>query len=143
MSKIFSSDNSETVVITFGTFDLFHAGHLNILEKAKKFGDKLIVGVSSDQFSFCKKNKYPVFNETDRMRIVGALDCVDEVFLEEYMELKKEYILEHNASILIMGDDWKGKFDYLNDVCTVFYVRRTPNISTTEIIEKILVEYKK
>ena len=71
------------------------------------------------------------------MRIINALDCVDEVFIEESLELKKEYILKYEASILVMGDDWAGKFDHLNDCCNVIYLPRTPAVSTTAIIEVI------
>jgi len=124
-------------VITFGTFDVFHVGHLNILERAKELGNYLVVGVSSDQLNFEKKNLHSVFNQNERMRIINALDCVDEVFIEESLELKKEYILKYEASILVMGDDWAGKFDHLNDCCNVIYLPRTPAVSTTAIIEVI------
>ena len=122
-------------VITFGTFDVFHVGHLNILECAKKLGEHLIVGVSSDQLNFEKKERYPVFGEDDRLRIIAALNCVDETFIEESLELKQEYIFQHQADILVMGDDWDGKFDHLNDCCKVVYLPRTPSISSTAIIE--------
>lgn len=123
------------VVITFGTFDLFHEGHLYLLERAKSLGDKLVVGVSSDSFNFVKKQRYPVISEISRMKIVGALSCVDDVFLEESMELKQFYIKKYNASILAMGDDWKGSFEM--DECDSVYFPRTEETSTTEIIEKI------
>jgi glycerol-3-phosphate cytidylyltransferase len=124
-------------VITFGTFDLFHIGHLHILRRAAKLGDHLTVGISSDKFSYSKKKRYPIFNENDRSMILQSLKWVDETFLEESMDLKREYILQHKADILVMGDDWKGKFDYLNDICQVVYLPRTTNISTTEILETI------
>ncbi len=124
-------------VITFGTFDLFHIGHLNILDRAAKEGDYLIVGISTDQFSYNKKAKYPVYNQNDRKRILEALRFVDKVFFEESLEMKREYILEHKADVLIMGDDWKGRFDEFNDICEVKYLTRTPSISTTEVIEVI------
>jgi choline-phosphate cytidylyltransferase len=123
-------------VITFGTFDLFHVGHLNILQRAKRLGSRLIVGVSSDALNFRKKNRYPLTNQEHRMNIVGALKCVDEVFLEESMDLKPHYIQSHGADILVMGDDWAGKFDDMP--CTVQYFPRTPSISTTELIECIV-----
>ena len=122
-------------LITFGTFDVFHIGHLSILERAKKLGEHLTVGVSSDQLNFEKKGKYPVFKEDDRHRIIAALNCVDEIFIEESLELKKEYIFQNQADILVMGDDWDGKFDHLNDCCKVVYLPRTPSISSTAIIE--------
>ena len=125
------------VVITFGTFDLFHIGHLNMLKKCKEHGDKLIVGVSSDNLNYKKKNRNPVFKEEDRMEIIKNIKCVDEVFLEESLELKKDYINKYNADIFIIGDDWKGKFDHINTICKVIYLNRTENISTTSIIHDI------
>jgi cytidyltransferase-like protein len=110
-------------VITFGTFDLFHIGHLNIIERAKAQGDYLIVGVSSDALNFSKKQKYPVCPQESRSRIVAALKVVDEVFFEESLELKAEYI--------------KGRFDEFKSICEVVYLDRTPSISTTELIEII------
>ena len=124
-------------VITFGTYDVFHVGHLRLLERARALGDRLIVGVSSDELNRRKKDRYPVFTERERMDIVGALRCVDEVFLEESLELKREYLLRYRADILTMGDDWKGKFDEFGDICQVVYFERTPAISTTAVIEKI------
>lgn len=125
------------VVITFGTFDLLHIGHINMLNKCKKHGDKLIVGVSSDKLNYKKKKRYPVFNQKDRIEIIKNIKCVDEVFLEESLEEKKNYILNHKADIFIIGDDWKGKFDNMNSVCKVIYLNRTANISTTDIISTI------
>jgi glycerol-3-phosphate cytidylyltransferase len=128
-------------VITFGTFDLFHFGHLRILQRARELGDELIVGVSSDELNFSKKEKYPIFSLEHRMAIVGEIKGVTDVFVEETLELKRQYILEHEADVLIMGDDWKGMFDELGDVCEVAYLERTPELSTTEykhIIRNIL-----
>lgn len=125
------------VVITFGTFDLLHIGHINMLNRCKDKGDKLIVGVSSDELNYKKKNRYPMFNEKDRMKIIENIKCVDEVFLEESLELKREYINKCNADVFIIGDDWKGKFDELNDTCKVIYLDRTKDISTTSIISDI------
>jgi len=122
-------------VITFGTYDVFHVGHVNILERAKLHGSHLIVGVSSDELNMSKKQRYPIYSENDRMHIIRSLKCVNEVFVEESLELKREYIKYYNADILIMGDDWQGKFDHLNDICKVIYLPRTPSVSTTEIIE--------
>jgi len=125
------------VVITFGTFDLLHIGHINMLNRCKEHGDKLIVGVSSDKLNYNKKNRYPVFKEEHRIKIIENIKCVDEVFVEESLELKEEYIRRYNADIFIIGDDWKGKFDHLNSICKVIYLNRTENISTTEIISTI------
>jgi glycerol-3-phosphate cytidylyltransferase len=126
-------------IITFGTFDLLHIGHINILERAKKLGDKLIVGISTDKFSYKKKNRYPIYNQNDRKQILESLKCVDEVFFEESFEQKREYIKKYNADIFVMGNDWVGRFDEFNDICKVVYLDRTPSISTTEIINKILL----
>lgn len=125
------------VVITFGTFDLLHIGHINMLNRCQTYGNKLIVGVSSDKLNYIKKKRKPIFNEEDRMKIIKNISCVSEVFLEESLELKKEYINKYNADIFIIGDDWKGKFDDIGDVCKVIYLDRTENISTTNIIHKI------
>lgn len=124
-------------VITFGTYDIFHIGHVNIIERAKLHGDHLIVGVSSDQLNISKKGRPPVYCEDDRQHIIRSMRCVDEVFLEESLELKAEYIKYYNADVLVMGDDWQGKFDHLKDLCQVIYLPRTPSISTTEIIEVV------
>ena len=124
-------------VITFGTFDMFHIGHLRILERAKERGNTLIVGISSDQLNFSKKQRNPICNEKDRMHIVSALKVVDEVFLEESLALKAEYIKQYDADLLIMGDDWEGGFDDMKKYCDVIYLPRTPSISTTELIEVV------
>jgi len=126
-----------TCVITFGTFDVFHVGHLRILERAREYGDYLAVGVSTDAMNYSKKGRYPVYDQNERLQIIQALRCVDEVFFEESMELKRHYIETYHADILVMGDDWSGKFDEFNDICRVAYLPRTPSISTTAIIEKI------
>lgn len=124
-------------VITFGTFDILHVGHLRVIERARALGDRLVVGVSSDALNLQKKGRDPVFDQDERMRIVGALRAVDAVFLEESLELKRSYVVDHGATVLVMGDDWAGKFDHLGDVCEVVYLPRTPSVSTTAIIEKV------
>ena len=126
-----------TNIATFGTFDVFHVGHLRILERAAALGDRLVVGVSSDALNIAKKGRAPVFPQDERMRLVSALRCVDAVFLEESLERKRDYLLHHKADVLAMGDDWKGRFDEFSDVCRVVYFERTPAISTTAVIEKI------
>ena len=124
-------------IITFGTYDLFHIGHLKILERAKAQGDYLIVGISTDALNYSKKQKNPIYSEKDRMRIIESLKVVDEVFYEESLELKGEYIKQFNADVLVMGNDWEGRFDEFKSLCEVVYLERTPSISTTEIIEII------
>jgi len=136
-----SNHSNNCKVITFGTFDLFHFGHLKILERARSYGDRLIVGVSSDELNMSKKNRSPVFKFEHRKAILEALECVDEVFPEESLELKQEYIDSYGADILVMGDDWKGKFDHLKNV-QVVYPERTPVISTSDYINNILTNYK-
>lgn len=126
-----------TKIITFGTFDVFHVGHLRILRRAKELGDKLIVGVSTDALYYSKKKKYPVYSQEERMEIIESICYVDEVFYEHSLEKKRQYLREHKADILVMGNDWSGKFDEFNDICEVIYLPRTPSISTTEVIEKI------
>ena len=124
-------------VITFGTFDVFHVGHINILERAASYGEELIVGVSSDALNFSKKQRYPIYSESDRMKIISSLKFVTSVFLEESLELKLDYIKKYKASTLVMGDDWEGRFDWVKSECDVIYLPRTPTISTTEIIEVV------
>jgi len=98
------------------------------------------VGVSSDELNFAKKSRYPVYSQAQRIEIVDGLSCVSEVFVEESLEMKRQYILQYEASTLVMGDDWRGKFDEFKDVCDVVYLDRTPSISTTELIEIIRSE---
>jgi glycerol-3-phosphate cytidylyltransferase len=120
-------------VITFGTFDLFHIGHLNILRRSAALGNHLIVGVSTDALNFSKKGLKPVFPENERLAIVEALGFVNEAFYEESLELKGEYITRYKADVLVMGDDWAGRFDHFKNLCDVVYLPRTEGISTTEI----------
>ncbi|PNF10353.1 glycerol-3-phosphate cytidylyltransferase [Enterobacter cancerogenus] len=122
-------------VITFGTYDVFHIGHINILERAALLGGYLIVGISSDNLSYEKKQRYPLYSQGDRIKIISSMRCVDEVFIEESLEDKARYIQEKNADLLVMGNDWEGKFDWVKPWCDVVYLPRTPSISTTEIIE--------
>ena len=124
-------------VITFGTFDVFHVGHVRVLQRAAELGDRLVVGVSADALNVAKKGRPPVFNQDERLEIISALKVVDEVFVEESLELKRDYIVEHGADVLVMGDDWAGKFDWVGDVCDVVYLPRTPSVSTTGLIEHI------
>lgn len=119
-------------VITYGTFDLLHAGHINILRRAKEMGDYLIVAVSTDEFNRIKKKKaYHTFE--NRKMILEAIRYVDEVIPEESWEQKIDDVMKHDIDIFVMGNDWKGKFDYLHEYCDVVYLPRTIGISTTKI----------
>lgn len=124
-------------VITFGTFDVFHIGHLRILERSRALGDHLTVGVSTDALNFSKKQRLPIYPQDERITLIRALRCVDAAFYEESLEAKADYIREHGADVLVMGDDWSGRFDHFRDLCEVVYLPRTPSISTTAVIEKI------
>lgn len=124
-------------VLTFGTFDLFHFGHLKLLERAAKLGDELFVGISSDALNFAKKGRNPIMNEIERAHIVASLRFVNSVFLEESLELKGQYLKSYGADILVMGDDWEGKFDEFKEICEVIYLPRTRNISTSELLTRI------
>lgn len=99
-------------IITFGTFDIFHVGHLAILQRAKALGDRLVVGVSSDRLNLQKKQRNPIYSESERIAILRNIKDVDDVFLEESLEEKAEYIQNYRADILAMGDDWEGHFDH-------------------------------
>lgn len=125
-------------VVTFGTFDVFHVGHLRLLQRAAALGDRLVVGVSADALNISKKGRPPVFSEDERLEIVAALAVVDDVFVEESLELKRDYLLAQRASVLAMGDDWKGRFDEVSDIVEVVYLPRTPSVSTTALIEHIV-----
>jgi glycerol-3-phosphate cytidylyltransferase len=128
---------SNRTVITFGTFDVLHVGHIRVLRRAAELGDRLVVGVSADALNLRKKNRAPVFSQDERLEIVGALKVVDEVFVEESLEQKRDYIQQHGADVLVMGDDWAGRFDFVSDLCEVVYLPRTPSVSTTGLIEHI------
>lgn len=128
---------SSRTVITFGTFDVFHVGHVRMLNRARELGDRLVVGVSADELNVRKKGRAPVFTQDERLEIVANVKAVDAVFVEESLELKRQYVLEHEAAVLVMGDDWAGRFDELSDVCEVVYLPRTPSVSTTALIEHI------
>lgn len=119
-------------VITYGTFDLFHVGHLNILRRAKELGDYLVVAVSSDKFN-ALKGKKSYHSIEDRVAILEAIEFVDKVIVEESWEQKIIDIKENEIDTFVMGNDWEGKFDYLKEYCEVVYLPRTDGISTTKI----------
>lgn len=119
-------------VITYGTFDLLHTGHINILRRAKEYGDYLIVAISSDEFN-ALKNKKAYYSFEQRKLILEAIRYVDEVIPEHTWEQKVEDVQNNNVDVFVMGDDWEGKFDFLNEHCKVVYLPRTVGISTTKI----------
>jgi glycerol-3-phosphate cytidylyltransferase len=120
------------IVITYGTFDLFHVGHVRLLKRLKSLGDQLIVGVSSDEFNLLKGKK-SFFSYNERVEILKSCKYVDEVFPENDWNQKFDDIRSFNADIFAIGDDWKGKFDELSSCCEVVYIQRTEDISTTDI----------
>lgn len=120
-------------VITYGTFDLLHYGHINLLERAKALGDYLIVAISTDDFNWNMKQKKCYFTYEERKRMVEALRCVDLVIPEECWEQKVIDVKKYDIDTFVMGNDWEGKFDFLKDYCDVIYLPRTPEISTTQI----------
>lgn len=124
------------IVITYGTFDLLHIGHINILKRARNLGDFLIVACSTDEFNQLKGKK-SVMSYENRAEILRSLRFVDKVIPERCWEQKRSDIINNNATIFTIGDDWAGKFDDINDICKVIYLPRTEDISTTEIVHAI------
>ena len=123
-------------VITYGTFDLFHIGHLRLLERAKALAGPngtLTVVVSTDKFNWEEKQKKCTIPDTQRMEIVAALKCVDKVIPETCWEQKRQDVIDNKIDIFVMGEDWKGKFDFLSDLCKVVYLPRTRGISSTDL----------
>ena len=130
-----------TKVITYGTFDLLHYGHINLLRRAKELGDYLIVALSTDEFNSIEKNKICYFSYEQRKSLLEAIRYVDLVIPEENWEQKRQDVKEYHIDTFVMGDDWKGKFDFLKDLCEVVYLPRTPEISSTQIKKDL--EHKK
>ncbi len=120
-------------IITYGTFDLLHYGHVNLLRRAKELGDYLIVAISTDEFNWNEKHKKCYFSYEDRKRLVESIRYVDLVIPEEDWEQKISDVKEFKVDTFVIGDDWEGKFDFLKDYCEVVYMPRTPEISTTQI----------
>ena len=120
-------------IITYGTFDLLHYGHINLLRRAKALGDYLIVALSTDEFNWNEKQKKCYFSYEERKSLLEAIRYVDLVIPEENWEQKRSDIKEFRVDTFVMGNDWEGKFDELKDLCEVVYLPRTPEISTTQI----------
>lgn len=123
-------------VITYGTFDLLHYGHINLLQRAKDLGDYLIVALSTNEFNE-SKGKQCYFSYEERKRLLEAIRYVDLVIPEKNWEQKIADIKEFRVDTFVMGDDWEGKFDFLRDHCEVVYLDRTPEISTSKIKEDL------
>lgn len=119
-------------VITYGTFDMFHIGHLRLLKRMRELGDRVIVAVSTDEFNQLKGKK-ALIPYTERKEIIEALNCVELVVPEENWEQKITDIQRYSVDVFVMGDDWKGKFDYLREYCDICYLERTSGISSSEL----------
>ena len=126
-----------TTVITYGTFDLLHDGHVRLLRRARDMGDKLLVGLSTDEFTE-RKGKKCFFPYARRKEMLEELRCVDGVFAETCWEQKRSDVRLYGADIFVMGDDWQGKFDFLQAYCSVVYLPRTEGISTSLIKSSVL-----
>jgi glycerol-3-phosphate cytidylyltransferase len=124
-------------VITYGTFDLLHYGHINLLRRAKAYGDYLIVALSTDEFNMVEKHKTSYFKYEQRKQLLEAVRYVDLVIPEEDWGQKVRDVQEYHIDTFVMGDDWTGKFDYLKEYCDVVYLPRTPEISSTQIKEEL------
>jgi len=127
---------SKKIVITYGTFDLFHIGHLKLLKRLKKLGNKLIVAVSTDEFNTIKGKK-TVMPYKQRVQIVKAIKYVDKVIPEKNWEQKIKDIKKYDVDVFAIGDDWKGKFDFLEEFCEVVYLKRTKGISSTSLKQQL------
>lgn len=123
-------------VITYGTFDLIHKGHINILKRAKEMGDHLTVAISSDEFN-ANKGKQAFYDYETRKLILESIRYVDQVIPEKFWEQKIHDVQNLNIDTFVIGDDWEGKFDFLKDYCEVIYLPRTEGISTTQIKEQL------
>ncbi|WP_025725317.1 glycerol-3-phosphate cytidylyltransferase [Acholeplasma granularum] len=123
-------------VLTYGTFDLLHVGHINLLRRASELGDYLVVGISTDEFNI-KKGKKSIYTFNERKTILESIKYVNEIIAETTWEQKVNDVKKHSIDIFVIGDDWTGKFDFLKEYCEVIYLARTPDISTTETKENI------
>jgi len=124
-------------IITYGTFDMFHIGHLKLLQRLKSLGDELIVAISSDEFNRGKGKKVMI-PYSQRAEIVENIKCVDKVIPEENWEQKITDVQKYNVDVFAMGNDWEGKFDFLKEHCEVLYLDRTKDISTTQLKKSLM-----
>jgi len=120
-------------IITYGTFDLLHYGHINLLRRARELGDYLVVALSTDEFNWNEKQKKCYFSYEERKRMLEAIRYVDLVIPEENWDQKRTDVEKYQIDTFVMGSDWEGKFDFLKSQCEVVYLPRTPEISTTRI----------
>jgi glycerol-3-phosphate cytidylyltransferase len=125
-------------VITYGTFDILHIGHINLLRRARELGDRLIVGLSTDQFN-AGKHKTSLLDYENRKVVLESIRHVDMVIPEETWEQKIDDVKKHDVAVFVMGHDWEGKFDFLREHCEVIYLPRTPDISSTSVKQTLLV----
>lgn len=125
-------------ILTYGTFDLLHYGHINFLAKAKSMGDRLIVGLSSDEFNKLK-GKTSFYSFEIRKEMLSAIKYVDEIFIQDSFEQKTDDIKKYKVDILVSSEDWLGKYDYLKKLCEVVYLKRTPEISTSKLKSLMLL----
>ena len=123
-------------VITYGTFDVVHIGHINLLRRARALGDRLVVGLSTDEFNN-GKHKSSLLNYDNRKAVLEAIRYVDLVIPEATWEQKLDDVKRHGVDVFVMGDDWAGKFDFLSDACEVVYLARTAEISSSEIKQSL------
>ncbi|MBN8193798.1 glycerol-3-phosphate cytidylyltransferase [Bacillus sp. NTK074B] len=127
-------------VITYGTFDLLHYGHINLLSRAKALGDYLVVALSTDEFNSEQKSKNTYFSYEERKKLLESIRYVDLVIPERNWEQKITDVQEYKIDTFVMGNDWKDEFNFLQDFCEVVYLERTPEISTTKIKEDLLIK---
>lgn len=120
-------------VITYGTFDLLHYGHINLLRRARSLGDYLIVALSTDEFNWNEKHKTSYFSYAERKAMLEAIRYVDLVIPEESWAQKSTDVGKYDVDIFVIGDDWEGKFDFLKEQCEVVYLPRTPEISSSKV----------
>lgn len=125
-------------IITYGTFDLLHYGHINLLKRAKDLGDYLIVALSTDEFNWKSKKKKCYFSYEERKQLLEAVRFVDLVIPENSWDQKAADVKDYHVDTFVMGNDWEGKFDFLKEHCKVIYLPRTPEISTTQIKKDLL-----
>ncbi|MGS2751262.1 glycerol-3-phosphate cytidylyltransferase [Bacillus zanthoxyli] len=126
-------------VLTYGTFDLLHYGHINLVRRAKDLGDYLMVGLSTDEFN-ALKGKESYFKFEERKMLLESIRYVDLVISENTWEQKIEDIIKYEIDVFVMGDDWEGKFDFLKEYCEVVYLPRTEDVSTTQIKSELSLQ---